>query len=112
MNPSQFNKRITICRSVLTRMELSQKKETFEDVFRVWAMVKTLRGNEYIAAAQVKAENTTRFVVRYSRAIEELTDEQKTRFAIRYKEKMYDVKSIINDDEMNKTFTIITEGRM
>lgn len=108
----RFNKRIALWGPVVTQDEIGNEIETFGEMRKVWAMIKTLKGSEYQAAAQSKAVNTTRFVVRYSVPLRDLFDAQRTKIEIRYKGVVYDIKSVINDDEMNETFTIVAEGRL
>jgi len=108
----RFNKRITIMGPIITKDDIGNEAEDFVELLKLWSMVKTTKGSEFTAAAQTNSEHITRFVVRYSKTIDELFAEKKTRIEIRYKNVTYDVKSIINDDELNATFTIITEGRL
>jgi len=108
----RFNKRVSIWGPMITQDEIGNEIETFGEICTVWAMVKTLKGSEYAAAAQTNTVHITRFVVRYSKPLDDLFCEHGTRIELRYKGKKYDVKSIINDDELNETFTIIAEGRV
>jgi SPP1 family predicted phage head-tail adaptor len=66
-----------------------------------WAMIKTLQGREYYQAAAIQAENTTRFVIRYTTGID-------NKMRIKYGERIFDIAAPpINDDEKNSTLTII-----
>jgi SPP1 family predicted phage head-tail adaptor len=71
-------------------------------------MIKTIKGREYYQAASVQAENEMRFVVRYSKSLEQVDN----KYRIKYKGRYFDIQSIMNDDELNKTFTIIVKERM
>lgn len=108
----RFNKKISIFGPVVTQDEIGNEIESFGEICKRWSMVKTTKGSEYSAAAQTNSENTVRFVVRYSSFLQDLFASKKTKLEIMYKSVSYDIKSIINDDELNKTFTIIAEGRM
>lgn len=108
----RFNKRISVHGPTVTKDDIGNETETFGELCQLWSMVKTTKGSEYAAAAQTNTEHVTRFVVRYSRTLDALFSENKTRIEILYKNVAYDVKSIINDDELNATFTIIAEGRL
>lgn len=108
----RFNKRIAFYGPVIIQDEIGNEIESFDKLDEVWSKVITIRGNEYIEAAQSNMTNVTRFIVRYSNELNALFTEYKTRLEVHYKNVVYDVKSIINDDEMNKTFTIVTEGRL
>jgi SPP1 family predicted phage head-tail adaptor len=92
--------------------ELLQEIESYTDYGKYWAMIKTVKGNEYISAAQEKFEKTVRFVVLYSKTLEDFINAEKTSFEIVYKGITYDVKDANNDDEMNVKVTIIAESRV
>lgn len=108
----RFNQRISIWGPTIIKDEIGNETESFDELCKVWSMVKTTKGSEYSAAAQTNTVNVTRFVVRYSQTLRDLFADKKTRIEIRYKGIEYDVKSIINDDELNQTYTIIAEGRL
>lgn len=68
---------------------------------RPWAMIKTTQGREVIQAAGIQGEITTRFVIRYTAGI---TNDMR----ILYQERIFNIIAPpINDDEANKTLTII-----
>lgn len=106
-----YNKRITLYGPIFTQDEIGNEIETFGEIRKIWAMVKTTKGSEYAAASQSKSLNVTRFIVRYSNLLDELFAVHKTKIEIHFRTLKHDVKSIINDDERNKTFTIIAESR-
>lgn len=106
MNPGLFNKRITF---QLFNPDAKDSDgfplpddQKWTDFKTVWAMVKTLQGREYFAAAAVQAENTVRFIVRYIKGLD-------TSMRISYNSRTFSIESIINDDEANKTLTIIAK---
>lgn len=70
------------------------------DYKTVWAMIKTVQGREYYQAASTQNENTIRFVIRYLPGLN-------ADMRITYKSRTFQIQSIINDDEANKTFTIM-----
>lgn len=100
MNPAKMNKRITFQEFVSGTDSDGFPVESWADVKTVWAMIKTLQGREYFAAAAVQAENTTRFIIRYTTGLN-------TDMRISYNNRFFDIQSIINDDEKNVTMTII-----
>jgi SPP1 family predicted phage head-tail adaptor len=100
MNPGKLNSRITFQEFVSGTDPDGFPMEDWQDVKTVWAMIKTLQGREYYQAAAVQAENTTRFIIRY---IKDLS----TKMRISYNNRIFDIQSIINDDEKNITLTII-----
>lgn len=107
-----YRNRILIRRRVLTQDDLLQEIETFEDYGRYWARIITVRGSEYLAAAQEKQNNTSRFIIKYSTTLEELIQSDKTSFEIEYKNNIYDVKDVYNDNELDLTVTIVAETRV
>ena len=82
--------------------ELGQETEgEWENVTATWAMIKTLQGREYFAAASAQSERTSRFIIPYQRGID-------SSMRILFDNRVFDiVQPPINDDEMNKTLTII-----
>lgn len=66
----------------------------------VWAKIKTLQSKEYFDAKATQSENTTVFVIRYRKDINE-------DMKIIFKDRVFEIISLINDDEKNITHTII-----
>lgn len=101
MNPALFKHRITFRQFQDVENELGDIVRTWVDYRTVWAMIKTLQGREFIQAMAVQGETTTRFVIRYTTGI---TNDMK----ILYDGRTFDIIAPpINDDEMNKTLTIM-----
>lgn len=67
---------------------------------KIWAKVIPVSAKEYYEAKTLQAENVMRFIVRYRTEI-------KYDMQIIYKDQTYEIESIINDYEKNKTLTII-----
>lgn len=106
INIGSFNKRVTFLDYGNTTNDEGFEIDGWTKVATVWAAVKTLQGREYIAAATIQAERTTRFIIRYSKRMKELLN---NRMRIKYDGREFEIKSIINDNEANVTFTIITK---
>jgi SPP1 family predicted phage head-tail adaptor len=107
MNPANLNKRITIQLMNPDARDPDgfplKDDQKWQDVKTVWAMVKTLKGREFYQAAAVQAENTTRFVIRYTVGIDNT-------MRIKYNNRIFKIISPpINDDERNITLTIIAK---
>jgi SPP1 family predicted phage head-tail adaptor len=107
MNPGKFNARITFQRDLNKDQEVTNENgfpvENWTDVKTVWAMIKTVQGREYYQAAAVQAENTVRFVIRYTKGI---TNDMR----IVYEGRVFEIIAPpINDDERNITLTIIAK---
>jgi len=67
-----------------------------------WAMIKTMQGREYYRAATTQNESSMRFVIHYTKGLH--PDMQ-----VVYKGRSFSIESIINDDEANKTLTIMVK---
>ena len=111
-NSGTYRHKILIRQRTIIVDDLLQEIESYQDYGKYFAMIKTVKGNEYIGAAQEQFEKTVRFVVRYSKSLDAFITAEKTSFEINYKGVVYDAKSAVNDDEMNNTVTIIAEGRV
>jgi SPP1 family predicted phage head-tail adaptor len=109
MNPGLFRHRITFQQYNENATNENgfplEESQRWQDVKTVWAMIKTLQGREYYEAATTQNENTIRFVVRYTTGIN-------PDMRIKYRERTFEIMSVINDDEMNKTLTIIAKEVM
>jgi SPP1 family predicted phage head-tail adaptor len=105
MNPALFRHRITFQSFTETTNENGFPVQDWTDVKTVWAMIKTLQGREYYEAATTQNENTVRFVIRYTSGIN-------PDMRIKYKDRTFEILSVINDDELNKTLTIMAKEVM
>lgn len=76
--------------------------EEWQDVKSTWSMIKTLKGSEFFAASSTQNENSMRFVIHYTEGLH-------PDMRIFYKDRTFEIESIINDDEANKTLTIIVK---
>lgn len=84
--------------------ELDQVTFEFEYFCSAWCAIKTIKGYEYFSAGRVsnQFENEYRFIIRYIPGITNLMQ-------IKYKERTFKITEILNDDEANKTITIIAK---
>lgn len=105
MNPALFKHRITIFKEFSKEDEDGFSVEIREEIFRVWTAIKTVRGTEYVEAAAVQSENTYRFIIRYREGID-------PHMKIDYKGRIFDIESVLNDDELRKTLTIVAKERV
>ncbi|MBT2736162.1 phage head closure protein [Bacillus sp. ISL-7] len=106
MNPGEFKHRIIFQQINIVKDELGQELKEWTDFKSVWCMIKTIQGREYLAAAATQNENTVRFVVRYASDID-------SSMRIVYKGRLFEIVAPpINDDEQNKTLTIITREKV
>ena len=107
-----YRHRISLRKRTLTTDELLQEIETFEDYGRYWAMIKTLKGSEIMDAGREQTKVEKRYVLRYSKSLDEFINNEHTTFEVVHNGVVYDVKSSINDDDKNITVTIVVEGRL
>lgn len=71
---------------------------------KVGAMVRTWQGREYIQAATTNNENTSRFVIRYTIGLHE-------DMRVLFRGRIFDILSIVNDNEENKTLTVVVKEK-
>ncbi|MBS4188649.1 phage head closure protein [Bacillus sp. FJAT-49705] len=104
MNPALFKHRITFQRDKGTKDADGfpiPEKDRYEDVKTVWAMIKTLKGREFHQAASIQSVQDERFIIRYTTGID---SSMRIKFGSRFFEI---IAPPINDDELNKTLTIV-----
>jgi SPP1 family predicted phage head-tail adaptor len=102
-NSGSFRHRITFQEFISGADPDGFPVEDWQDVKIVWAVIKTLQGREYYQAAAIQAENTTRFVIRYTTGIT-------NKMRIKYGERIFDIVAPpINDNEKKITLTIIAK---
>lgn len=99
-NSGSFRHRILLQTFTETENDMGDTIEDWKDFKTVWAMIKTLKGREYVSAAAVSNENTVRFVIRYTTGIN-------PDMRIIHRDRIFEIESVINDDELDKTLTII-----
>lgn len=92
-----FNKRIKL----ITTKGGFIPGEVTEVVFsKAWADIKTMQGKEIQSMDLTAHEMSTRFIIRYMKGI---TPDMK----IKYKGNLYEIKGMTNDDEKNRTITLV-----
>ncbi|MFA2751099.1 phage head closure protein [Bacillus mobilis] len=100
-----MNHRITIQTLTTVEDELGQSIEEWHEFKKVWCAIKTVQGREYFAAASTQNENTYRFIIRHTNEISPL-------MKIDFNGRMFEITSVLNDDESNKTITIIAKEKL
>ncbi|PTL37649.1 phage head closure protein [Alkalicoccus saliphilus] len=76
---------------------------SLQEVKKAWADIKTMKGSEFNTATMAGNLGVSRFIIKYTPGIT-------SRMHIRFKGKDYSIRSIMNDDEQNRTITIIGEA--
>ena len=105
MNPGLFRHKITLMKLVTTQDEIGNMIEEWQPIRTCWTAIKTVKGQEYFSAASVRAEKTYRFIIRYTPNINET-------MKIDYNNRLFDIQSVLNDDEEKRTLTIIATERV
>lgn len=93
-----FNNRLLIYREVSTSPYPNAPNEENE-VTKLWADIKTLKGEEYLKWKTTANKELIRFIIRYREGIN-------VRIRVKYVGKSYRITSISNDNGKNKTLTI------
>ncbi|MBO0961445.1 phage head closure protein [Neobacillus sp. MM2021_6] len=105
-NSGQFRNRITFLKPETVEDELGQEDTTWIDYKKAWAMIKTVKGSEYVSAGAEHVVITSRFIIHYTEGI---TADMR----IDYNGRIFDIiEPPINDDELNKTLTILAKERV
>lgn len=103
MNPSHFRHRVTFQIYQSAENTMGDVVSSWIDHSTRWAMIKTVQGKEFIQATAVRGESTVRFVIRYAKGITNTMQ-------ILYDGRTFEIIAPpINDDELNKTLTIMTK---
>jgi SPP1 family predicted phage head-tail adaptor len=106
MNPGQFKRRIEIKQLPLEEEvnENGFSTENWQSVRFSWAMIKTkddrINAYDFYMAAREQGKNTILFTIRYVTGIT-------SQMRVIYKSRTFEILSVINDDELNKTLTIV-----
>ncbi|WHY27633.1 phage head closure protein [Bacillus wiedmannii] len=105
LNTGDCRNRIIIEQPEVIKDELNQEVETgnWQEVKKAWAMIKTVKGSEYIEASASQSTRIYRFVIPYTTGITEL-------MRIKMRSRIFDIiEPPMNDDEMYQTLTIIAK---
>lgn len=87
--------RISILEKTTTVTSNGFEEEQWKELKTVWAAVENLRGREFYAAAQVQAENTVKFIIRYLPNID-------TSMQILFRGKHYNIVAVDNIKYTNR----------
>ena len=96
VNIGDLNKRITIQNFTTIINDSGFEVNSWEPFKTVWASANNLSGREYFAAQAVQAENTLKFLIRYTKGIS-------TDMRILFEEKFYNI-TFIDDVKYSKKF--------
>ncbi|MEQ6353942.1 phage head closure protein [Lysinibacillus sp. M3] len=107
-----YRHKIFLRQRTITTDDLLQEIETFEDYGHFWAMVKTSKNGELIENGQEQVKVQKRYVLKYSKKLDDFINVEKTSFELVHKGVIFDVREAINDNDMNETITVYAEGRI
>ncbi|MEK5390209.1 phage head closure protein [Margalitia sp. FSL K6-0131] len=105
-NSGSFRHRITFLKPETIEDELGQKETEWVEYKKAWAMIKTVKGSEYISSGSEQATIISRFIIHYTEGITVI-------MRIDFNGRIFDIiEPPINDDEANKTLTILAKERV
>jgi len=90
MKAGELDRRITIQTAHTTPNELNEPVETWVKLTTVWAKKTDVSDRERISAAEVSAEITTRFLIRWSNRVSQVSPKDR----ILFDGKIYDIFSV------------------
>lgn len=101
MKAGDLRHRISIQRPELTQdQQTGEMLTTWREIAKVWAKVEPLSVREYIAAASVQSEVTTRITVRAAVAVDETC-------RIVYRGKTYNVEGVLPDPVSGRDYKTV-----
>ncbi|MBP1967979.1 SPP1 family predicted phage head-tail adaptor [Virgibacillus natechei] len=103
INPAKYRNRISFQREDEYQTDEGHWVTEWIDVAeigKVWAEIKSVRGNEFIMAGANAVDVTARITIRYNKRV---TDDMK----IKYGDRMYDITFINNLEERNIELEIL-----
>ena len=104
-----FRHKILVQKQVIEIDARKQQTSRFVDFGFYYAMKKTQKADEVLSADREQTSIVDRFVIKYSKRLNELIEEQGTQIRVLHGSLIYDVVSAINDNGMNETITLIAE---
>ena len=100
MNPARFRHRIEIQEFAESVNDNGYPVEGWTTKCYLWADIKTVKGSEMITSATEVNTDTYRFIIRYTRGLH-------AKLRVVFNGRTFDIQSILNDDELRKTLTVI-----
>lgn len=100
MKGLNFKHRIEILGRIEYENSVGEIAERFGVLTKAWADIKTLKGEDHAVAIVQEHRITYRFIIRYMTGIDAFQ-------RINFNGREYEIDSILNDNENNKTLTII-----
>ncbi|ERN54103.1 head-tail adaptor protein [Alkalihalophilus marmarensis DSM 21297] len=112
LNSGNYNKRVQILKFDADARDSSgfplPEDQRFIEWRKAWANVETVSGRDYYQAASIQAENEVHFKVRYNQFTKQINKQMR----LKLHSKMYEIKTILHDNESKKTITIVARERV
>lgn len=90
MEAGKLDRRITLERYTTTYNEFNEPVEAWTTLGRVWASKRDVSDRERVAAAEVSAEISTRFQIRYSSTVADLSPKDR----LTYEGRIYNISAV------------------
>jgi len=103
MNAGAYREKIAIEKCTITADEIGNHKSTWAEYYTGYAYVNMLSGSEYWAAAQLNAEQTVQFTLRYHRLLDGMDS---TNYRIIFRGDTYNITSVDNVRYKNETIKL------
>ena len=100
MRAGPLRNRIIIEKTTESQSSSGEVDNTWSTFATVWASIEPLNVKEYFDSQQVNAEENTRFRIRYLLGVT-------TKMRISWNSRIYDIRSIININEINKEMVLM-----
>lgn len=103
-NSGKYRNKLLLEHFVESVNENGYPVEEWKPFKSLWAKIKTIKGSETVLSASEVNTDTYRFIVPYTSGIN-------PKMRVVFKGRLFDIQSILNDDEEMNTITIVAVAR-
>lgn len=103
-NTGKYRNKIVLERFTEFTNENGYPSEDWEPFKSMWAKIKTVKGSETVLSSSEVNTDTYRFIVPYTSGID-------PKMRVVFKKRIFDIQSVLNDDEEKNTITIVAIAR-
>ena len=100
MQAGLLRKRLTLQQRSKSQDSYGQPLLTWSDVATVWGEIVPLSGSESVSADSLQASTSHQITIRYRSGVN-------TALRIKYGVRLFDIQNVLNQDERNKTLTLL-----
>lgn len=100
MKGLNFKHRISIYGRIEYENAAGETSTKFSKITDLWADIRTLNGKDHAIAIVEEKRVTYRFIIRHTKTVDAFQE-------IHYEGRKFKIDSLLNDNENNKTMTII-----